>query len=73
MMDMRGLESPIQGTLFLYTGNYRRAHPVGVDRLRDATIGLTLLAMATGTALFWTVTGAASRMSAADVVMRFLS
>jgi len=73
MMDLRGLKSPLEGTLFLFTGNYQSAHPIGTDRLRDATIGLAILAMTTGTALFWTVTGAASRTSAADVVMRFLS
>lgn len=72
-MDVRGLKSPIQGTLFLFTGNYERAHPARAERLRDLTFSLALAVMATGAGLFWTVTGPASRLSVADVVMHVLS
>lgn len=72
-MDLRGLKSPIQGTLFLFTGNYERAHSVAADRLRDVGFGLALLTLATGAALFWTVTGPSSQQSAADLLMHFLS
>lgn len=72
-MDLRGLKSPIQGTLFLFTGNYERAHSVAVDRLRDIGFGLGLLTLATGAALFWAVTGPSSQQSAADVLMHVLS
>jgi len=72
-MDLRGLKSPIQGTLFLFTGNYERAHSVVADRLRDIGFGLALLTLATGAALFWAVTGPASQLSAADVLMHVLS
>jgi hypothetical protein len=72
-MDLRGLESPLQGTLFLFTGNYQHAHPVAADRLRDATFALALAGLALGAGLFWSVTGPASQQSAADVLMHFLS
>lgn len=37
-MDVRGLKSPLEGTLFLWTGNYALAHPERMERLRDVEL-----------------------------------
>jgi len=72
-MDQRGLTSPLQGTLFIFTGNYERAHPERTERLRDVLAGLVLSALTLGAAMFWAVSGPATQSSAADVLARLLS
>lgn len=72
-MDVRGLESPLEGTLFLWTGNYSLAHPVVEERLRDVAYGLALVTAAFGSGIFWAVAGPATQTSAAELLVRYLS
>lgn len=72
-MDVRGLKSPLEGTLFLWTGNYALAHPERTERLRDLAYGLALVTAAFGSGIFWAVAGPATRSSAAEVLVRYLS
>lgn len=72
-MDVRGMKSPLEGTLFLWTGNYAQAHPEREEHLRDAAYGLALLVAALGSGVFWALAGPATQTSAAELLVRYLS
>jgi hypothetical protein len=72
-MDVRGMTSPLEGTLFLWTGNYGLAHSEKAERLRDVAFGLALLVAALGSGVFWDLAGPASQTSAAELLIRYLT